>query len=886
MITLPHNPWSDSEKELVLQLVTNHKKGLTDTEVRDRLKRFGKNEFRSAAASGPFKIFFRQFVSPLIIILCIAVFITTFLGEWLDTLIIGFAVVVNAVLGFIQEYKAEKAIDSLKSYITVRTRVVRNGIDQEVDPQSIVPGDILHITGGTRITADARIIKEINFTADEGILTGESLPVEKTTEALSETTILADRTNMVFAGTLGINGSAYAIVTATGEETEIGKIATLVEETEAEKTPLQKAMAKLTWIIIIVTTLLVGVIFYLGIQNDLPFYEMLLLSIAVLVGSVPEALPIGLTAILAIGVERIAKRKGIIRNLTASETLGSTTLIITDKTGTLTQAKMQLQDIDTTEQLLAPHFTPADHHTNFSDLQKNYLTLARCACDVVIENQDDSPESWVVSGDDLEGNIVRAAGKYGIIQTQADRSDIQIRIPFSSLYKFSVTRIPSSYLPEHLSQFEDPHVVLGAPDVLLHRSQVSVEEKAILDKSITEHGEFGRRVLGIALLTPHTSQQSISTEHVRELTFLGVLSFVDPIRPEVPSALAKIDELDVKVIMATGDMPGTAISIAREIGWNVDMRNVLTGQQLQQLSDDDLLAIMSRIKIYARVTPKDKLRITRLHQRRGEVVAMTGDGVNDAPSLKAANIGIAVGSGTDVAKSVADLVLLDNNFKTIVATIEEGKQILSNIKKVFVYLMSNALDELILVGGAIIAGVALPLTAVQIIWVNLFTGSIPAIAFAFDRQMMRETKKTSRTLFDPRVLFLTTSVGIVISLLLLAQYLLLLKYGVATELARAVLFACFGSYTLFISFSFLDLSRPIYAYSIIENKLLLVGVGIGLLLMSITVYAPFFQKMFETAPLTLPWLGFVILWLIGTITLVEIFKWFANTFLVTYVQKK
>jgi Ca2+-transporting ATPase len=282
------------------------------------------------------------------------------------------------------------------------------------------------------------------------------------------------------------------------------------------------------------------------------------------------------------------------------------------------------------------------------------------------------------------------------------------------------------------------------------------------------------------------------------------------------------------------------------------------------------------------VSPKDKLRITRLFQARGEIVAMTGDGVNDAPSLKAANIGIAVGSGTDVAKGVADLILLDNNFNTIVAAIEEGKRILSNIKKLFVYLMSNTLDELILVGGAILAGTALPLTAVQIIWVNLFTGSLPAIAFAFDSQMMKETPKTSRTLFDKRVLFLTISVGVVISLLLLALYLALLASGMSTELARTIIFACFGSYTLFISFSFLDLSRPIYRYSIFANKLLLVGIGVGLALLLITIYTPFFQQMFETTHLPFIWLIFVGFWILFNILLVELFKWFANTFLVKY----
>jgi magnesium-transporting ATPase (P-type) len=599
-----------------------------------------------------------------------------------------------------------------------------------------------------------------------------------------------------------------------------------------------------------------------------------------LVGSVPEALPVGLTAILAIGVERIAKRRGIIRNLTASETLGSTTLIITDKTGTLTKADMQLIDIDTTEQLLSPDFSPANHSTDFSNEQQGILGLARAASDVVIENPDDDPEEWQLSGSLLETNIVRAAGRYNILHTAADRSEILNRIPFSSKYKFSVLRIPPRLLPNNLSQFEDPHVVMGAPDILVDRAYASHEDKDKIKAAIDAHSRAGRRVLGVALITPKTDQAQLTVDDITDLVFVGVLSFLDPIREEVPAALRRIERYDTRVIMATGDLPGTAMAIAEELGWEVSERNVLTGKQLAQLSDEELDELLDKVNIFARVTPQDKLRITKLHQKRGEIVAMTGDGVNDAPSLKAANIGVAVGSGTDVAKGVADLVLLDNNFKTIVATIEEGKQILSNIKKVFVYLMSNALDELILVGGAIVAGVALPLSAVQIIWVNLFTGSLPAIAFAFDRQLMKETSKTERTLFDPRVIFLTTSVGVIISLLLFGLYLFLLSAGIDVELARSVLFAAFGSYTLFISFSFIDLSRPLYQYSLLKNKLLLVGVGIGLVLMAITIYLPFFQQQFNTVPLPLNWLGFVAVWLIGNILLVELLKWFANRFLI------
>lgn len=885
MFKIPHNPWACEIDELQKTLDTDLAKGLSEEEAKKRLLKTGENVFESNREKSTFSIFIQQFKSPLIIILCIAVVITAFLGEWLDTFIIAFAVLVNAVLGFIQEFKAEKAITDLRSYITHRTRVIRDGHELEIDPRFIVPGDILHITHGARITADARIIKEINFTSDESILTGESLPVEKDPNSLSETSSLAERANMIFAGTLGINGSTYAIVTATGYNTEIGRLARLVDETESEKTPLQKALTKLTWVIIALTTLAVLVIFVAGIIQEQPLYEMLLISIAVLVGSVPEALPIGLTAVLAIGVTRIAQKKGIMRSLTAAETLGSTTLIITDKTGTLTQADMHLVDVDTTDQLKADDFTPSNHHDNFSTEQKEILTLALCSSDVSIENPEDDYQEWVMSGSDLETNIVKAAAEHGITQTVEARSGIQIRIPFNSKHKFSVVRIPTEYLPKHLDKFADPHIVMGAPDIILERSHLDHEAKEKLQKAVAEHSRFGRRVLGIALLTPHTDPDSITTEHVKDATFLGVLSFHDPIRPEVPEALKRIDKYGTKVIMATGDLPGTATAIAKEIGWKVNKANILTGKQLQQLSDEDLIAILDRIKIFARVTPTDKLRITKLHQAQGEIVAMTGDGVNDAPSLKAANIGIAVGSGSDVAKSVADLILLDDNFKTIVSTIEEGKQILSNIKKMFVYLMSNSLDELVLIGGAIIAGVALPLNALQIIWVNLFTGSLPAIAFAFDRQLMRETQKTSHEFFDRRVLFLTIFIGIIVSLMLLGLYLGLLKNGVSTDLARSIIFASFGSYTLFIAFSFLDLSRPVFNYSIIKNKLLLAGVGIGTILLLMTFTIPFFQKTFDVQPLPLPWIGFVVLWVIINIAVVEASKWFANTFIVKLVDK-
>lgn len=878
MQKLPSYPWSLREDHLISELQTDGEHGLTSKQASERLKNFGENIFESAKKRSLLLIFIHQFTSPLIILLIIAVFLTGFLGEWVDMSVISLAILINAILGFVQESKAEKAIADLRSYVSERTRVIRDGREREIDPRLLVPGDLLHITGGARVTADARIIREISFTTDEAILTGESLPVEKEASPLSETTSIPDRLNMIFAGTLNINGSAYAIVTSTGYHTEIGKLAKLVSETVADNTPLQKAIGVLSWAIIAVVSLMVTGLFFFGLSQGQELGDMLIMSIAVLVGSVPESLPIGLTAILAVGVERIAKRKGIMRNLTAAETLGSTTVIITDKTGTLTQAKMSLVDIDLVKHLLAPDFTPEDHSEDFSKEQKEILTLALCACDVVIENPDEPYTKWVMAGNDLETNITRAAGKHSIVQTTADRTEIQIRIPFSSKYKFSVTRIPTKYLPEHLNQFEDPHVVMGAPDILLSRSYLSQDEREKLNQTIIDHSNFGRRVLGIALLTPHTDPSTITIDHVKDLTFVGVLSFHDPIRPEVPEAIRSICSFDTKVVMATGDLPGTALAVAKELGWEVSIENVLTGQQLKQLSDSELLDLLSRVRVFARVTPEDKLRITQLYQRLGEVVAMTGDGVNDSPSLKASNIGIAVGSGTDVAKSVADLVLLDDNFKTIVATIEEGKQILSNIKKIIIYLMTNALDELIMISGAIVAGVALPLTAVQIIWVNLFTGSLPAIAFAFDRQLMHETKSTAKSYFDSRLLFITIVGGLGTSFLLLWLYLFLESTDLPLDLVRSVVYASFGTYVLFVAFSLVDPSRPIFKYNPFKNRFLLLGVGIGTLLMIFTYTIPFLREIIGVVAIPWPWIGFVILWIVLNILIIEAVKWMANTF--------
>ncbi len=879
MFEVPKYPWAITTDALENTYDTNLKEGIETSKKEERSTFFGKNELILDSGSSVIEIVAHQFKNPLIVVLLFATLLTLILGEWFDAGIIFFAVLINTALGFFQEYKAERAIADLRSYITERARVVRNGREEEIDSRDIVPGDIIHLVRGARVTADARLIKVSGLGVDEAILTGEALPVTKHTGILPETAVLAERGNMVFAGTHVVDGSAYALVTHIGYQTELGALAQLTEEIESEKTPLQVAIGKLAWVITVSASLIVLCIFVLGISKAEPLYDMLLLSIAIIVGAVPEALPIGLTAVLAIGVERIAKRNGIMRSLSAAETLGSTTLVMTDKTGTLTQAKMELVDITPFDKLFATSSFENTPRKRYSIVQKEILRLAACNSDVVIEDDTVPPAMWVMSGSPLEINIVRAAGMHGIRFTERDREAATIRLLFNSTHKFSVSKIPTHFLPGAYAQFEDAHVVVGAPDILLARSYMDKEVYLRALEAVERMSNAGRRVIGVALVTPHTNEEVLHPEIIRDITFLGVLSFVDPIRPEVLPALEKIEGYGVRVVMITGDLPGTAVSVGKALGWNIDESAVMTGAQLEQVTDDTLREMLPRLRIFARVTPADKVRVAQVYQSMGEVVAMTGDGVNDGPALKVANIGIALGSGSDVAKSIADLILIDDNFQTIVATISEGKQMLANIKKIFVYLMSNSLDVVILIGGSILAGIALPLTAVQIIWVNLFTGSLPAIAFAFDRQPATKGVEDSKIFFDRTVLFLVLGVGTVTSTSLFVLYYVLIQLGISLETAQSVLFLCFSSYILVISFCLRNLHAPVYTYSLIDNPYLIGGVCVGMLSILAAVYVPFFESIFDLTPISGYWVLFVIVWLIGIVFLVEGAKWFAQKYL-------
>ena len=841
--------------------------GLTEKEAGSRLQKYGSNIFHNKEKINVAALFLKQFLSPLIFLLLGAGILTGILHEWINSVMIALAVLLNIGLGFFHEYHAENTLDKLTTYIKDRTRVIRDGKEEEIDSALLVPGDIIKLLYGTRVPADARILSLNNFYVDEAILTGESLPVNKSEKVIHASALVAERSNIAHAGTLVVQGYAKAIVYATGNVTEIGKIAGIVSGTKRTKTPLQKGVGRLAWIIFVVVFFIVIGILILGIMRGESVLPMLILSAAVAVGAVPEALPIALTVILAIGAERIASKKGIVRKLTAAETLGSTTMIMTDKTGTLTLADMQLVGIYPKAILISGGSETTDQnqaHKIFSDDQKQLLESALLNVDVSIENRDEDESQWTFRGRPFEINIAKACRLHHIPLDIMTSLVSYVVLPFNSSNKFSV------------ALKDDNYVVMGAPDILLKKSNLSKEEYLKLEGWIETTSRQGKRIIGLATVKKK-NQQNFSIDDINELNFLGMLVFFDPIRPEVPAAIKNIESHGIKMVLVTGDLVGTALSVVRNLDWEVHENEVLTGIDVQNLTDSDLLLAIPKIKIFARVTPEDKLRIGQLYQRLGEVVAMTGDGVNDAPALKAMDIGISIGSGSDVAKSAADLVLLDDNFETISLSIDEGRRILSNIRKTSTYLLSNSFDEVFIVGGSLIFGIPLPLSALQIIWVNLFSGTLPALAFAFEEDIDREKSKDrgskdSQLIFTKDVKGLIFGAGIVSSLFLFFLYYILIKINLDVSLARSILFVCFASYILAIAFSFRSLHRPLFSYVTFSNKKLNISIIIAAVLLIITMTVPPIRNIFELQALPWSWVPFIIFWLILNVLLVEATK--------------
>lgn len=827
--------WNISHETTISELETHAETGLSEAEAENRLRIYGRNTIETHTHSSWFSIFIRQFASPLILILMGAVVVTLFIGHFRDAGFISIAVIVNTLLGFYQEHKAERALLELKTYLRQRARVIREGKEYDKDTEELVPGDIVRISQGDRVPADGRLMFVNDLQVDEAVLTGESLPVIKTTKPVSKEATLGDQTCMVFAGTLVTQGVGTLVICRTGKDTEFGKIASLIASNEHEQTPLQKSIKRFSIKASIILGALTLTVFVVGIFSGYSVLQMFLTSVAIAVSAIPEGLPIALTVILSVGVQHMAHRKGVVRKLVAAETLGGTTIILTDKTGTLTEARMELTSI-----------IPLEHTTEDTLLARGLLNTR-----VIIENPEEEPENWRMDGNIMEKALVKGAGLLRVYAQDNTSYETIQSLPFNAVNKFSVSLIKE----------DSSHTlnIFGAPDILLSHSRLSNEEQNVLHARIEELASTGKRVLGIAHKDVSPSEDFSLTKEVdiSSLTLDGLFVFNDPVRAGVRDALLRVSKAGVRTILMTGDHVGTARAIAQEVGFTLTDTSVLDASELRTLSEEDLRARLPFLQVISRVTPFDKLRIAKLYQKSGEVVAMTGDGVNDAPSIRQADVGIAMGSGTEVSRSVADLVLLDDNFETIVAAIEEGRQIMGNIRKVLVYLLSNVTDGLILIGGSLVFGLTLPLNPLQILWVNFFSGSFPAIAFAFEREagvLHTKPQKIQGGLFSPLMKFLVLTIGISTSALLFVLYWGLLTLGFEEQLVRTFIFASFATYTLFVSLSVRSLEKSIFSYPLFSNAYLLWGIGIGLTLTALGIYLPILQSLFQTVPLPFTWI--------------------------------
>ncbi len=841
-------PWSRSSADVLKELGSS-KDGLTQQEAQTRLQKDGPNRLPERGRATVVELILKQLKSPLIAILLVAAAISFALNEYVNTGVLVATVLVNVALGFWQENKAEAVLAALKNYTKTHARIRRSGEEHDVDADELVVGDIIRLSSGSRVPADARLIEATGLQVDESVLTGESLPVTKSIEPIAEKVYIAERTNTVFGGTLVVQGLAYALVTATGGHTEFGRIAALAGAEERETTPLQRSVAVFAKQATVGLLVLCVILFAIGFASGRDPEEMFFIAVAVAVSAVPEGLPVALTVILASGVERLARRRGVVRKLLAAETLGSTSLILTDKTGTLTQAKMSLTEV---------------HPIKQEDGEaERVLRHALLATDVTIENPKAEADQWKLLGKSMEVSLVRDAVTRGqrLPEAQALHPLIE-RAPFNSEQKYGGVAVQAKNGTRL--------ILLGAPDVLIKFCSVSEDEKKTLLSAIEERTNSGERLLGVVAKDADASDLN----NPSGFTFEGWLAFRDPLRPGVAEAIRRISESGVKTSMVTGDHPGTAASIARTLGLINGKGQVMTGMEMEALDDVALLKRLPDTRVFARTTPEQKLRLVRLSQALGEVVAVTGDGVNDAPALKAADVGVAVGSGTDVAKAASDLIILDDDYGTIVHAVEEGRRILDNIRKALSYLLSNAFAELVLIGGSIIFGLPIPLTAIQILYVNFFSDSFPAVAYAFE-QITDSDKKQPRhagQLLDRRSRFIVFVIGLLSSLSLFGLYTYLLSLGFERILVHSFVFAAFGTYTLFVSLSLRSLRKPLWSYGLFGNKPLMVGVLVGLGLMVAAIYLPWLNAILGTKPLEWPWVLGVIGFGLANVTAVEIAK--------------
>ncbi len=831
---------------LTRRLGTDPAAGLANIEAQRRVAKCGPNELLAARPISPWPVLFEQFKNIFILILLAATVLSAFVGDYVEAVVIIIILMFAVLLGFVQEYRAERAIEALRKMAAPSTTVVRDGIEEKVPARELVPGDVVLLHAGDKVAADMRLIETVNLQIDEAPLTGESLPVEKDSRPLEgENVAIADRLNMAYAGTVATYGRGRAIVVATGTTTEFGKIAQMLAAVDATRTPLQVNLDKLGKVLAWVATVIVAFIVVLGLVHGRPFVEMLIFGVALAVAAVPEAMPAVVTISLAIGVQRLVKRNALIRRLTAVEALGSTTIICSDKTGTLTKDEMTARRLivgDQTLEISGVGYEPVGEvlpATNGGALRQ-LLSAAALASDAHIV-QDETTGKWEVRGDPTEGALVAAAQKAGLRKAELDNLFPRIHeIPFTSETKRMTTLHQT---PAGVVAYSK-----GAPEVILSSCTLATSDREKILDSARQLAGNALRVLAVAMKPRATFENA---EH--DMTFLGLVGMIDPPRPEAAAAVETCKKAGIKVVMVTGDHPVTARAVARELGILTN-GSVLTGAELESLSDGELDRQVEGVEVYARVSPAHKLRIVSALQNRGHIAAMTGDGINDAPTLKKADIGIAMGiTGTDVTREAAAMTLTDDNFASIVAAVEEGRGIFDNIKKYLMYLLSSNSGEIGLMVGASMLAMPLPLSAVQILYVNLATDGLPALALAVDppdADLMSRAPRNPRTgIFTRPVVTLIAVGGLWSTAVNLALFAWCLHSGRRIEESMAMTFTSLVLIQFLKAYNFRSDRRSVLRRPF-ANKWLNRAILWELAWLVIVLYLPFMHRALGTFSLT------------------------------------
>lgn len=855
--------------EVVLLLESDPKRGLSAAEAQDRLNRYGPNVLPGASSVSLLTRILSQFHHPLIYVLLAAAVVTLELREYVDSAVIFGVVIVNAIVGFIQESKAEAALEGLRSMVHTEAKVMRDGHQVTVPSEDLVPGDLVLLEAGDKVPADLRLVHDAELTVNESALTGESVPAAKTEAVLADDTVVADRSNMVYSGTLVTSGSATGVVIATGAETELGAIHRLVGSAEILATPLTAKLARFSKILTVAILGLAAVTFAVGLLRQQSPVETFTAAIALAVGAIPEGLPAAVTITLAIGVARMAKRRAVIRRLPAVETLGGTTVICTDKTGTLTENQMTVESIWTPNgsveatgigyspdgELIATGSGPV---TLGDDAALRWSLLAGSCCNDASLTDDDG--RWDIVGDPTEGAMLVVAAKAGLHSGELAENMPRVGVvPFSSERQYMAT----------LHEAEGDHAVLvkGAVERVLDvcstqmgadGTPVALDREAVLAATESLSGR-GLRVLATAVRTG-VDPGIFGGAGLSELTLTGLQAMLDPPRAEAVSAVAACHSAGIAVKMITGDHAGTAASIAEKVGLlgagERGPGSVLTGAELAALSDDDFPDAVERASVFARVSPEQKLRLVEALQNRGHIVAMTGDGVNDAPALRQASIGVSMGqTGTEVAKDASDMVLTDDDFATIEAAVEEGRGVFDNLTKFITWTLPTNLGEGLVILAAIAAGAVLPILPTQILWINMTTAVALGLMLAFEP---KEAGIMTRPPRDPAQALLTRPLMLrilLVSTMLVASAWWLfdweLRNGADLAAARTAALNVFVVVEAFYLFSCRSLTHSVWRVGFFSNPWIIVGATVQAIAQLAITYLPFLNAMFGTAPITL-----------------------------------